>query len=758
MIWNNVPQELKDRGLWCCWKLVPPRGKIPYNALTGQLAKSNDKTTFHSFLEVMQRISTYYKFDENQKMIGGLGLGIFNGFSAVDIDHCRNIEDGTVTEMAQDIIDFCQSYTEISPSGTGIRIVFKTSTKLDKEVYYINNSKIGLEIYLSDQTNKFVTITGNSLYLSDLKEIDIQYILEKYMRKNQMEIPEEKQTIQPETITDGKFDMTKFEKALGKDDKLIQLWNTVAPGSGSNESELDLALCSKLAFYLNRNIEAIKTVFMSSPYYSTKDEKHKKKWLETAYSQNTMMKAINSQIKVFEYGGYGLNDTGNAHRFADKFKEIVKYNIDNKRWMSWNGNYWQYDVFNNVKNLAELVIEEMKLQAKSIESEDAKKAMLTNIKKAYSSAGKEAMLKESMHLPDMPVTNEIFDSDPFLFNCESGIVDLRTGKITPHDKSQLLSKYSPYPLSDKTPMKWLKFLNEIFDRDQELIKYVQKVFGYSMTGSTKEQCMFMLIGDGSNGKSILLQIINDAMGSYGAASNIEVILEQKNSSGSNLGEVARLNRIRNVVTSETQIGDKLNESAIKTMTSGVEKIVARFLYGNEFEFIPIFKIFMATNHKPIIRGTDHGIWRRIRIIPFNVVFAGDKQDKDLLSKLRTEMPEIINWMIQGCLLWQKEGLANPTAIEDSLKEYRCEMDIVQKWIDESCELHPDYRTKGSELFNNLCVYISTNREFQISNTMFGRNIGKKFKKVIYNGVTFYKGIKIKEGLENKIDMKKYDQI
>jgi len=752
MDWNSIPQSLKDNGLWCCWKLSPDKGKIPYNSATGQLARSNDKTTFHPFNEVMKSIGSYYGVKEG-KVIGGLGLGIFNGFSAVDIDHCRDPQNGAVSEMAQDIIDYLQSYTEISPSGTGIRIVFRTNTPLNKEEYYINNRERGLEIYVSDQTNKFVTITGNALYPSEIREVDIQYILDKYMKKAVTPA-----TTEQVTITDGVYDPRKLEKALQKDQHLIELWNGVAPGSGKNESELDLALCSKLAFYLNCNFEAIKSLFMSSPYYVSKDDKHKKKWLEGAYSDNTILKAINSQTQVVDFAGYGLNDTGNAHRFADKFRDALKYNVDNKKWMSWNGKYWQYDLYNNVKNLAEMVIEEMKQQAKKIDGENERKAMFLNIKKALSSAGKEAMLRETMHLPEIPVTNDSFDNDPMLFNCESGIVDLTTGEIKPHEKTSMMSKYSPYPVSKKKPQRWLKFLEEIFAGDKELIKYVQKVFGYAMTGSTKEQCVFILLGDGNNGKSLLLQIINDVMGSYGAASSVEVILEKKNQSAGNLGEVARLNKIRNVVTSETQIGDKLNESAIKLMTSGIEKIVARFLYGNEFEFVPIFKLFMATNHKPTIRGTDVGIWRRIRIIPFNVVFTPEQQDKDLKDKLKLEMPEILNWMIEGCLLWQKEGLKNPGSIDESLKEYKSEMDIVQKWLDECCELHPDYRAKGGDLFVNLCHYISANKEYQISNTMFGRNMGKKFKKVVYLGVTHYLGVKLKDQNEYLIDKGKYDEI
>jgi putative DNA primase/helicase len=274
----------------------------------------------------------------------------------------------------------------------------------------------------------------------------------------------------------------------------------------------------------------------------------------------------------------------------------------------------------------------MKQQALMVQKEEQRQLLLRNVKRALSSSGKLAFLKEAEHINNIPCTNSDFDKDAFLFNCENGVIDLRNGQLLPHKKEYMISKISPIKFSKERPDRFLQFMEEVFDGNSELIHYMHKILGYAITGTTKEQCMFMLIGDGSNGKSVLLEILNKVVGNYGAVSEIEVLLE-KNNKTANLGEIARLNGIRNVITSESQIGDKLNESRIKMMTSGIEKIVARFLYGNEFEFFPIFKIFMATNHKPVIRGTDNGIWRRIKIIPFNVIFEKERRDKELIFKL-----------------------------------------------------------------------------------------------------------------------------
>ena len=731
MLWDQIPQELKMNGLWCCWKL-DDKGKIPYDAKTGKMAKSNDKTTFHPFMTAIGALHKYQGYNDEGRPTGGLGLGIFNGYSAIDIDHC--VIDGKLSDMAQDIVDYVGSYTEYSPSGKGIRIIFKTETELDKSKFYINNRTHGLEIYISDNTNKFVTITGDTLHSSKIMTADISYILDKYMRKDTVS------TVPVSSHPD-------VERFIVKDHKLNTLWNSRASGSGGNESETDLALCNKLAFYLKGDYDAVNTAFMSSPYYATKDDEHRKKWeVRNDYREQTIKTAIQSlpRESTKKIDDYELNDTGNAHLFANRYGHNVRYNHDNKSWMIWNGQYWQHDTYMNVKNMAEVIVEQMKQSAFLVDDYEKQRAILKNVQRVYNSAGKEAMLKEAQHLSGIPCNNEDFDRDDMIINTKSGVINLRDGTIKTHDKFMMLSKYIPYEISHKTPKRFLKFLDEIFQGDQELISYMKKVFGYSMTGSNKEQVMFILLGDGANGKSLLLEVINKAMGSYGAATSVDILLDKK-AQTANMGDVARLAGIRHVITEEPKMGDRLNESALKTLTSGIGRIVARFLYGNEFEFTPKFKIFMATNYKPIIRGTDNGIWRRIHLIPFNRVFDEHERDKELLDKLMSEMPEILGWMVDGCLEWQKDnGLTPPKSVQTELKEYRAEMDIVQRWMDESCEFDESYRTKSSELFDDFNNYVSANKEYQMSANLFGRNLSKKYKKMKSGGTHYYVGIRLKQ--------------
>lgn len=756
-----IPQELKFEALWCAWKFVPSVDKDgvidnsnlikkPFNVLTGYGAKSNDPSTFVSYPVLLQHIQHYLSYDENGKQMGGVGLGIFKGFSAVDIDHCVS-EDGTISEMARDIINYCKSYTEYSPSKTGIRIIFKTDIKIDKNLYYINNHKNGLEIYISDNTNKFVTITGNRISdeYSDVNKIDITYILEKYMKR------------------ESSFDI---DKVLEKDDKLRELWNSVASGSHGNESETDMALCCKLAFYFRGDESKIDRYFRMSPYYASKDSAHKQKWERDDYRYSTIKGAVDYIMpSLFSYPqqsqtnsvsvkrSFELNDTGNARRFVDKFGNDLHYNVDNCMWMIYNGRFWQHDVKEKIRDYVEILAEEMLFESNKENDLNTRARLLKNVDHIYNSAGKDSLLKEARHIGVIPALNDDFDRNPYYLCTNNGTVDLQTSSIKENSKEDMISMSVSGEIDlDHEPTLFLKFLNEVFQNNEKLIRYIQKCLAYSASGTTREQCMWILYGDGNNGKSLLLEVIRETLGSYAISTRPQLLTEQRNGN-SNLEEIARLKGKRFIVVEETKAGDKLDESLIKSLTSGIGNQVARFLYGNSFEFPVIGKMWMATNYKPVIRGTDKGIWRRIKVIPVTVDFEG-REDKDLKYKLLQEKPQILGWLVKGFQLYQQEGLVEPPEVNQSIKEYREEMDIVANWINECCECKPDYFEQANVLFENFNAYIKKGEENKMSQTLFGRNLTKKFTKKCFNGRNVYIGIRLRKDRVNLEREVKFDQI
>lgn len=757
-----IPQELKMNALWCVWKYVRvldkttgkpavdangevKMSKIPFCPTDGSPAKSNDPKTFSSYPTMLKALPQYLSMSEDGRMLGGSALGIFKGYSAIDIDHC--VEDGELSEMARDIVEYCQSYTEYSPSKTGIRIIFRSSEKIEKGKYYINNHKLGLEIYISDDTNKFVTITGNRIsdVYSDVADVDIRYILDKYM------------------VRDAKA--LDFDRALEKDAKLRALWYGEHRG---NESSDDMALCCKLAYYAKGDPREIERLMRASPYFASKDDAHKAKWNRADYVTATIDNAIkltSNAVSAYQPQAvstatgrkYDLNDTGNARRFSDRFGPDVRYNYDNARWMIWNGTYWQTDMREYVKVLAEVMAEEMMSEAWSENDEVKRNRLLHNVNRIYNAGGKEALLREAQHLEGVPVFNDELDKDPRLLCCLNGVLDMSTMSFKDPDKADLISMCAGCEADlEGEPTTFIKTINDMFEGDQEVIHYLQKAFGYSCSNDTREQCMFILYGDGNNGKSMLLDVIKEALGGYAITSRPQLLTEQRNGN-SNLEEIARLKGKRFIVVEEAKAGDKLDESLVKSMTSGIGNQVARFLYANSFEFPVTGKIWMATNYKPVIRGTDKGIWRRIKIIPLHVDFEG-REDRDLKSKLLKELPQILGWLLKGYKMYLEEGLREPECVKGAIKGYREEMDIVAKWISECCEVRADYYEQAGALFANFNAFCKQGKEFEMSQTLFGRNLGKKFEKRTYGGRAVYLGIRIRKGAQSLDKQVAFDSI
>lgn len=733
---KNLPAELKYSARWCCWKYRREGDgrltKEPFDAKTGYHAKSNDKATFCTYPELLHAYGNY----------DGIGIGLFDGYSAIDIDHCIS-DDGTISPMARDIIDECGSYTEKSPSGKGIRIIIKTPNgfEYDKQRYYIKNSERGLEIYVQGFTSRFVTMTGDTLGISDsIATVDLTPILERYMKRDD-----------------------SWSAILRRDKKLSELWHSQAPGSGKNESEADLALCSKIAYYMKGDEARTREAFESSPYYKSKDEAHRLKWEDREdYRSMTLSKACSGMDSPTVNRNFAATppqtvrlgklldgtDTGNAMRFAEMFRDSIRYNCDNKGWMIWNGKYWEFDYTNRIRNYVEVLAEQLKVEMAGVEDEETRKKTIANIKHILNKAGKDATLNEAAAMGDMPTVNSDYNKDDCLLNCDNGVIDLKTGKLLPHSKDQMISQSTHIDVDmDNEPKEFLKFLDSTFDGNKGIIDFLLKALAYSLTNDASEQEMYILYGDGSNGKSLLLEVIHDILGDYATMSRPTLLTEQFNGNSS-LGAIARLQGKRFVCCEELKTGDRMDESIIKMLTSGYGNIIGKFLYANEFEFNFKGKIFMATNYKPVIRGTDKGIWRRINVIPFKKAFEGESADKGLKDRLMAEKSQILGYLANYYRRYMEEGLEPPADMTKEVSDYRTEQDVVQNWIDECCEKGPSKYAKASALYTNFVAWAKSNNEFVMSNTMFGRNLSKKFEKKQLSSGKVYYGISLRMGAAN----------
>lgn len=276
------------------------------------------------------------------------------------------------------------------------------------------------------------------------------------------------------------------------------------------------------------------------------------------------------------------------------------------------------------------------------------------------------------------------------------MIDLRTGELIPHRREDLCTKIVQiaYDPDAQCPL-FKQFLRQILKNNPELINFLQRSIGYALTGSTVEQVLFILWGGGANGKSTFLEVIRALLAEYGRTADAALLMHKNHDGVRN--DVARLAGARFVSTSETEAGRHLAEVLVKQLTGG-DKVAARFLYSEFFEFDAQFKLFLTTNHKPVIRGTDNAIWRRIRLVPFEVTIPQEKQDKELPLKLRAELPGILAWAVRGCLRWQKSGLGQPEKVSTATAAYREEMDVIGAFLKDRCAVREDAMAVPGQLY------------------------------------------------------------
>lgn len=762
-MYESVPDELKDLQQWCCFRLVfdKKRGKytkVPYDAMTGEKAKSNDESTWADFETAL----------DSSKQFDGIGFFFKEPYFGIDLDDvadeiARYKNGDHEGNIVSEFIETMGSYTEYSPSGKGIHIIVKGDLPEG------GRRKGNVEMY---DSGRFFTVTGNAA--SDFRFVTeddygkVGYLHNKYIAKK-------------ETITENKpIENTTSGNSL-QESELIRIAENSKNGMRfklfmeggweqfySSQSEADMAFANDLAFWTAMDFSKMDSIFRASSLMRDKWDSKREK---STYGIETLNKAIRECTNIFrpaepeddfnlyvldqdakqvERKFFSYDDTGNAERFVQRYRDNTRYSYTNKCWYFYDGKQWVTDTTGQIKRLLDKVVEEMKKEdvyiAEDTDEEEALKIFQKHIKASRSNRGKAAMLKEVEH--HLPISPDDFDKDKSAFNVQNGYINLVGGILNEHDRKKMFTKISNVEFTDKIDCpRWLDFLNEIFEYDQELIDFIQKAVGYSLSGSTREQCMFVLFGNGRNGKSVFLDIINDILGTYATNIQPQTLMVKQQSSGAN-SDIARLKGARLVTTTEPNDGVRLDEGLVKQLTGG-DKVTARHLYGNEFEFEPEFKIWMATNHKPIIRGTDDGIWRRLKMIPFQYQIPDKKVDKNLKHKLRKELPAILNWAVEGALKWQKEGLKNPRVVEEANKEYRTEMDVTELFIQECCDVDESYSIQAKVLYQTYKDWAKENGQYEMSNTKFGKEMGNKFGKHKTNGQIKYFGLMLNQECDQR---------
>lgn len=442
---------------------------------------------------------------------------------------------------------------------------------------------------------------------------------------------------------------------------------------------------------------------------------------------------------------FNLTDLGNAKRLIAKHGDKIRYCFAWKKWLVWDSKTWHIDNNGQILRLAKDTVKNIYVETVySADSEGREKVAKWGVK-SEDEKRIRSMVSLAQSEECVPISPCELDTDPYLLNCLNGTIDLRIGKLLQHDSKNFITKIIPVEYHpEATCPRWIEFLETIFNWNYDLIRFVQRAVGYSLTGDCSEQCLFLLHGTGCNGKSTLLSCLSMLLGDYSQSADFETFLIRKNETIRN--DLARMTGRRFISAIESEGERRLAEVLVKQLTGG-DTITARFLFGEFFEFKPTFKIWLAANHKPNIRGTDYAIWRRIRLIPFNITIPEEKRDSKLSEKLRDELPGILGWVVRGCLEWQRNGLQIPEEVKGATNEYKNEMDGIGIFLNECCVISNDtaVKTQSSSIYDAYRNWCDKNGEYSLDNRKFGKKLAEHgLQPSQSNGKRFWAGIGLRE--------------
>jgi putative DNA primase/helicase len=740
--WARVPSALKEYRQWVCWKYQEIKTnsageyrqtKLPINPKTRQAAKTNAPHTWGNFSECIEAANTF----------GFEGIGFVltdnDPFVAIDLDNCRDATTGSIEEWALQEVSQFDSYTEISPSGTGLHIIVKAT--MDDAGRKIKPR----EVYRS---NRFITMTSqvhNDLH--EIKECEDQlakWLGNHFSQSNDNTSPALKEGL-VQVISPNEALQIAFSAKNGE--AIKRLWSGNTSGY-SSESEADMALVRYLAFYVTDDYELENLLRQSAlirkkwgrPDYLKSTIRNVRQRLTATYKgSQTPLAAPNVEetitdapspvvepatpprLSTVDFTNVPSNtDLSRAVEFETMNVRHLRWCSASKQWLIWENGRWTFGGTRTADLLAQEYAASLCHKAGDCRDEEQRRILMQRACAASSGNAIREMLK--MAAPRMAIQLADLDQKIEFLNCKNGTLNLRTHSLEPHNPQNLITKMVPvnYVPHATCPV-FLDFLETIFNGNQDLIRFVQKAIGYTLAGTGEEEVFFVLHGTGQNGKTTLLETFSALLGDYSTSIQVETLYDRDRKAGSANSDIARLNGARFVYASEIREGKRLNEALIKKLT-GRDKITARFLYKEEFEFYPQYTLFMASNYPPVIQDSSTAMKRRFRLIPFNVSIADDKRDTKLGEKLRGEFEGILSWAVEGYYLYRSEGLKPPHEIVEKSTQILDETDVIKCFINSCCILDSPAKETVAALYTAYTSWCAESGESPVTKKTFSQRM------------------------------------
>jgi len=539
----------------------------------------------------------------------------------------------------------------------------------------------------------------------------------------------------------------------------------------NSQSEADLSLASQIAHALARKgvlvdqmAESVERIFEQSELAS-----REKWWGRDDYRERTIEKAIEGvrnrthlkqhQLTFTAAENINHKDVRNAELFANLYKGRLVFVSASNKWYSWDGSRWKLcelrEQYESAKRVGIQLLDEAneRLGRGDPSGEQLKKEAIS----AHTLARIEAMVKLATSIPGMSVAPAELDADPYLLGVRNGAVDLKAGKLLSAQPNLLLTKQCNADfVDDPTCPLWMKFLNEVFQYDDETIRTVQLLLGYTLIGEVLDELLIICYGFGANGKSVFNNVVSNVLGDYAQAAPSSMLKARRSDDSSPRNDLAGIKGARYLSFNELQAGDRLDEQVMKAI-AGREAISARFLFGEFFTYSPTFTGWIRTNHRPIITGGDDGIWRRLVLIPFNRRFTVAEQDPQLEKKLLAERDGILGWMLEGVREYLKTGISLSPRIKAEVNAYRKESDVMGEFLEEKTQPAPQGKIEQQNLYRRYKDWCEENGLKHQSKKSFSQRLKERGYSEGKSGKNrYYVGLELCEGIVGSIDLTAFD--